>query len=167
MKRCPCLVVLAVVFVVGCSESRPASQPGNSTPSAKAAVEAATAAFHQALRTNDVATFMTYVADDVVLAPPGERPVRGKMAVRTWYDAFLSQYRTSSLTLSDQEVFVGTGWAAERGVYEWALVPAKGGSPVIDRGNYMQIWMQQPDGQWRFAREVYNSSAPAAQPVAN
>jgi len=167
MTRCVSLVVLAVVIAAGCSESRLASQPESSTPSAKAGVEAASAAFHQALRTNDVETFMAYIADDVVLAPPGEAPVRGKMGVRTWYEAFLSQYRTSSLILSDQEVFVGNGWAAERGAYEWELVPAKGGSTVIDRGNYMQIWTQQPDGQWRFAREVYNSSAPAVQPEAN
>jgi len=39
--------------------------------------------------------------------------------------------------------------------------PVTGGSPVIDRGSYIQIWVQQPDGQWRFAREVYNSSVPA------
>ena len=92
MTRCVSLVVLAVVIAAGCSESRLASQPESSTPSAKAGVEAASAAFHQALRTNDVETFMAYIADDVVLAPPGEAPVRGKMGVRTWYEAFLSQY---------------------------------------------------------------------------
>lgn len=129
-----------------------------SVSTTKAAVEAATSAFHQALRTDDVETFMSYVADDVVLMPPGEPPVRGKKAVREWYTAFLSQYRTSSLTLTEREAFVGSGWAVELGSYAWGLAPAGGGTPSVDRGSYMQVWRKQPDGKWRFAREVYNSS---------
>lgn len=127
--------------------------------------EATTAAFHQALRTNDLETFMSYVAEDVFFMPPGEPPVRGRDAVRKWMVAFLAQYRTSSLTLADREVFVGSGWAVELGTFEWALQPVAGGAAVIDRGNYMQVWKKQSDKTWRFAREVYNSSVPPA-PVA-
>ena len=131
----------------------------------RAAVESATTAFHQALRTNDTATFLSYVADDVRMMPPGEAPVVGKGAVRAWYAAFLTQYHTSSLTLSEREVFVGTGWATELGKFEWGLAPAGGGATVVDRGHYMQVWSRQPNGQWRFAREIWNSEAlaPAAE----
>jgi len=125
-----------------------------------AGVEKATAAFHEALRTNDAETFLSFVADDVVMMPPGEAPVRGKDALRAWYAAFLSQNRTSSLVLGDREVLVGEGFAVELGSFEWGLVPAAGGSPTVDRGHYMQVWNRQPDGQWRFAREIWNSSAP-------
>ena len=126
------------------------------------AFEIATAEFHQALRTNDAEALFAYVADDVLLMPPGEDAVRGKMAMRDWYAAFLSQYSTSSLTLSDREVFVGDRWAVELGSYEWGLTPSAGGADVLDGGNYMQVWKSQPDGQWRFEREIWNSSAPAS-----
>lgn len=126
------------------------------------AFEAATAAFHQALRTNDAEALLGYVADDVLLMPPGEDAVRGKEAMRDWYAAFLSQYRTSSLILSDREVFAGDRWAVELGTYEWSLAPTAGGAVAFDRGNYMQVWRSQPDGHWRFEREIWNSSAPAA-----
>jgi len=129
-------------------------------PTSRAAVESATTAFHQALRTNDTASFLSYVADDVVMMPPGEAPVRGKDAMRAWYAEFLSHYRTSSLTLDDREVFVGPGWATELGSYEWGLTPVGGGTEVVDRGHYMQVWNQLPDGQWRFARELWNSAVP-------
>ena len=131
----------------------------------KAVVEGATAAFHQALRTNDLDTFMSYVAEDVLFMPPGEPAVRGRDAVRKWMTDFLAQYRTSSLTLADREVVVGSGWAVELGTFEWALQPAGGGSAVTDRGNYMQVWKEQADRTWRFSREVYNSSVPPG-PVA-
>jgi hypothetical protein len=25
----------------------------------------------------------------------------------------------------------------------------------------MQVWLRQPNGQWRFAREIWNSAVPA------
>jgi uncharacterized protein (TIGR02246 family) len=129
--------------------------------STRAAVEAATEAFHQALRTNDPERLFAYVADDVQMMPPGEPVVRGKSAMREWYAAFLSQYRTTSLILADREVLVGDLWAVELGSYEWGLRPLPGGESVLDRGNYMQVWRMHEGGQWRFEREIWNSSAPA------
>lgn len=123
----------------------------------RSAFEAASAAFHEALRTNDVDALLAWVADDILMMPPGEAAVRGKHALRGWFTGFLSQYRTSSLTLADREVFVGDGWAVEIGVYEWVLTPVVGGEPVCDCGSYMQLWTAQPEGPWRFAREIWNS----------
>ena len=131
----------------------------------KRTFESATAAFHQALRTNDAEALFAHVADDVLLMPPGEDAVRDKSAMRDWYAGFLSQFRTSSLTLSDREVFVGGGWAVELGSYEWGLTPADGGSAVLDRGSYRQVWTSEPDGQWHFEREIWNSAGPAASPA--
>jgi uncharacterized protein (TIGR02246 family) len=152
------LVGLCTALTVGCTGSEPPANAGT----LRAAVDSATTAFHQALRTNDTATFLSYVADDVVMMPPGEPPVRGKDALRAWYAAFLAQYRTSSLTLAHREVFVGAGWATELGSYEWGLTPTGAGAEVIDSGHYMQVWKQLPAGQWRFAREIWNSAVPAS-----
>lgn len=160
----PHLIAIAVAtFALGCSA--PQASSGADTAAAatnRAAVEAATSAFHEALRTNDTTAFLSYLADDVVLMPPGEAALQGKEAVRGWYLAFLSHYRTSSLNLGSREVFVGDGWATELGTFEWGLAPVAGGDAVVDRGHYMQVWKQQPDGQWRFAREIWNSAAAPA-----
>jgi ketosteroid isomerase-like protein len=126
--------------------------------------EAATDAFHQALRTNDADALFAHVAADVVMIPPGEPVVHGERGMREWYAGFLSLYRTSSLTLSEKEVFVGDGWAVELGAYEWGLASADGGATVMDVGHYMQLWRSQPDGRWKFAREIWNSAAPATPP---
>lgn len=166
MKRHLAAVVLAAVASAGCNEAPPASVAEAVGVADRAGVEGATAAFHQALRTNDLETFMSFVAEDVLFMPPGEPPLRGREAVRQWMTGFFAQYRTSSLTLADREVLVGTGWAVELGTFEWALQPVAGGSAVVDRGNYMQVWKQQDDMTWRFAREVYNSSVPPAPAAA-
>jgi uncharacterized protein (TIGR02246 family) len=149
----------------GCTVSAPSE--GDAAATKRAVFEKTTAAFHQALRTNDTDGLISHVAEDVVLMPPGEPAVRGKDAMRSWYTAFLSQYRTSSLTLADREVFLGDGWAVEMGTYEWGLTLTAGGSAPTDRGNYMQVWKPQADGQWRFAREIWNSSVPASPPASS
>jgi uncharacterized protein (TIGR02246 family) len=151
---------VSLVAFVGCNG------PTRSSSAATADFEKTTAAFHEALRTNDAETFLSFVAADVVMMRPGESPVRGKDALRAWYASFLSQYQTSSLTLGDREVFVGEEFAVESGSFEWALIPVAGGAPVVDRGNYLQVWRRQPDGQWRFEREIWNSSAPESPPAA-
>ena len=124
--------------------------------------EAATDAFHHALRTNDAEALFTHVADDVVMIPPGEPVVHGAAAMRAWYAGFLSVYRTSSLTLSEKEVFVGADWAVELGAYQWGLAPVDGSAAIVDLGHYMQLWRPQADGQWKFAREIWNSGVPAS-----
>ncbi|HEY8165529.1 MAG TPA: nuclear transport factor 2 family protein [Gemmatimonadaceae bacterium] len=149
---------LCLAASAGCSTSP--SSSAKDAASKRAAFEATTAAFHQALRTNDTVAFLSYVADEVLLMPPGEAAVRDRDALRDWYRGFLSQYSTSSLTLSNREVFVSDEFAVELGSYEWGLTPTAGGNPVVDRGNYMQVWKRQSDGQWRFAREIWNSSVP-------
>lgn len=125
--------------------------------------EATTKAFHEALRTDDAEALFGFVAEDVVLMPPAEPAVHGKTAMRDWYAGLLSVYRTTLLVLSEPEVFVTEAWAVELGSYEWGLRPVAGGDAVVDRGNYMQIWKQQPGGAWSFAREIWNSSTPASQ----
>lgn len=158
------VIGIVVAALAGCGKSGPSADTHSAAISDKAAAEASTTAFHEALRTNDLEKFMSYVADDVFFMPAGEPPVRGKEAMRKWMTAFLSQYRTTSLTLADREVRVADGWAVELGTYEWGLAPAAGGATAVDRGNYMQVWQQRPDKTWSFAREVYNSSVPPAPP---
>ena len=108
-----------------------------------------------------------YVSDDVRLMPPAEPAIRGKSAMREWFAGFLSLYRTTSLEFSDREVMVGGDWALELGTYEWIVQPAAGGEAVVDRGNYMQLWKLHGDRQWRFEREIWNSSAVATAQVAD
>jgi hypothetical protein len=60
----------------------------------------------------------------------------------------------------DREVLVGDRWAVEKGAYEWVLKPKAGGDLLPDRGHYMQIWKLDANGNWLFAREIWNSSIP-------
>lgn len=156
--RATCL--LGILATVACSGSRSADIP-NAT-GLRAGVDNAADRLLTALRANDADSFMVLLADDVVLMPPNEPTLKGKAAVRAWYDRFLTQLRTSQLTITDREVLAGGEWATELATFEWVLAPVGGGAVITDRGSYVQVWHHEPDGRWLFAREIWNSTT---QPV--
>jgi uncharacterized protein (TIGR02246 family) len=130
----------------------------------RAGVDSAANRLLTALRTDAADSLVALMADDVVLMPPHEAVLKGKPAVRAWYDQLLTQLRTSSLTITDREVLIGGEWATELAAFEWTLVPVAGGPAVVDRGSYVQVWHREPDGRWLFSREVWNSTTPPGAP---
>jgi ketosteroid isomerase-like protein len=150
--------LLTVLAAVACSGTPGAEALDRAT--LQAGVDSAASRLLTALRTNASDSLMVLMADDVVLMPPNEAVLKGKAAVRAWYDQFLTQLRTSNLTISDREVLIGGEWATELAAFEWTLEPVAGGLAVTDRGSYVQVWHRQPDGRWLFARELWNSTTP-------
>lgn len=156
--RAACL--LGILASVACNGSRSAAMAD--VVGLRAGVDSAADRLLTALRANNGDSFMVLLTDDVVLMPPNEQSLKGKAAVRAWYDQFLTQLRTSDLTTTDREVLVGGEWATELASFEWMLAPVGGGPAVTDRGSYVQVWHREPDGRWLFAREIWNSTT---QPV--
>ena len=119
VPRAACLLT-----VLAAARSGPTPGPGTGNRGAlRAGVDSAADRLLTALRTNASDSLLALMADDVVLMPPNEAVLRGKPAVRAWYDNFLTQLRTSGLTLSNREVFVGGEWATEVAGFEWTLAP--------------------------------------------
>ena len=150
------LLPASLALMTACSRT----SVSNDSKAPGADFEEASAALHEALRTNDTDALFTHIADDVVILPPGEPPVRGKAAMRDWYAGFLSEFRTTSLTLLDREAVAAHGWVYQMGQFEWVFEPVAGGAPLTDYGSYLQVWKLQPDGRWLLTREIWNSSPP-------
>ena len=149
-------LLLCILATVACSGSR--STEMADPAGLRAGVDSAADRLLTALRANDAESFMVLLTNDVVLMPPNEPSLKGKAAVRAWYDQFLTQRRTSDLTITAREVLIGGEWATELATFEWVLAPVGGGPAVTDRGSYVQVWHHEPDGRWLFAREIWNST---------
>jgi ketosteroid isomerase-like protein len=152
---------LVTVLAAACSGQ---IAPKTSDQAMRFAVDSAANRLLAALGADAADSLLALMADDVVIMPPNEPVLRGKAAVRAWYDQFLTQMRTSSLTVTNREVLIGGDWATEVAGFEWALVPLAGGPSFIDRGSYIQVWHREPDGRWLFSREVWNSDTPLPSP---
>ncbi len=155
--RFTCLMAVATAIACSSQTGDPRTLQGAAL---QAGVDSATNRLLAALRADAPDSLMALMAEDVVIMPPNEAVLRGKAAVRAWYEQFVTQLRTSSLTITNREVLIGGDWATEVAGFEWALVPVAGGAPVMDRGSYIQVWHREPDGRWRFSREVWNATSP-------
>ncbi|HEX8942507.1 MAG TPA: nuclear transport factor 2 family protein [Gemmatimonadaceae bacterium] len=155
------LTILAAL-ALACSTSD-GGRGSNGRATIQAGVDSVADRLLAALRADAPDSLLALMADDVVIMPPNEPVLNGKAAVRSWYEQFVKQMRTSSLTITNREVLIGGDYATEVARFEWRLLPVAGGPPMVDRGSYMQVWHRGSDARWAFSREVWNSTTPLSR----
>ncbi len=118
-------------------------------------------AWLDAMKANDGGALGRIVTDDVVLMPPNEQPVVGRVSIVQWFDDVVRQARTSDVQVPDREVIVAGDYGIERGSYVWTINPPND-SPLELRGNFLAIYHRETDGEWKVTRNIWNSTLPAA-----
>src|SRR5579885_1932892 len=91
-------------------------------------------AFATALRQGDTHALAAAYAADATLLPPAAEPIRGREAIRRFWQAGL-----------------------EAGIVAIRLEPA-GSKPIVDRGGYVLVHARQPDRSWRRRVEIFTPS---------
>ncbi len=159
------LVALALVFgsalTLGCDrrQTEPATQVSGAgqgdAKSIRRQVERAVAALNAA----DVETLVELRTNDAVVLKPGGAPERGKDEIRTNLEALFARWRVNE-SRTVEEVQIAGDWAFVWGFYEVVLTPIGEGEPVQEKGKYIDILRLESDGEWRFARTIWNVDAP-------
>lgn len=104
-------------------------------------------------RAKDAAGVANLHADDVVLMVPNSEAVVGRDALQALLQRSYDSPDETSVDFSTEEVEVLGEWAFVRGTYV-QTGPA-------DSGKYLQILKRQPDGSWKYARNMWSSDHPA------
>ena len=107
-----------------------------------------------------VESLLATMTDDAVIMPPNEPKISGKEAIGTWTKSFLAPFKNHHLICSLEEVQVADNWAFILGQYRLALTPKAGGELIYKMGKFIDILEQQPNGDWKIAREIFNSDKP-------
>ena len=105
----------------------------------------------------DLPRVMALWTDDAVVMPAGEPPVVGKKAVEEWKGVYFNRYSFDLSSTSD-ELQVGGDWAFNRGAYRVTMTPKDGSAPIREAGKFIQIFRRQPDGSWKVARDMGNTT---------
>src|SRR5205085_5424103 len=113
-------------------------------------------AFGSAMSGNDMATVMTYYADDAVLLPPNAPAVHGKPAIEKFWSGMLATAKFG-LTLTPDNILSSGDLATEVGHYNLTITPPGGGASMQDKGKYSVTWRRQSDGKWRIAVDMFSS----------
>ncbi len=105
----------------------------------------------------DVDALLCLYAEEPVLMPQGQPAVSGKDAIRPLYEAVLQEVTIESEgTL--MEVEVSGDWGYFWSTYKLTATPKAGGETIESEGKSLFIVKRQPDGAWKIARLIDNSS---------
>ena len=125
-------------------------------PSDAAAVrrdlEATNARHAEAFNRGDVAAFARVYTEDARILPPDMEPVDGRAAIEAFWAGATQQLGIHDLRLTSDEVEVLGATAYEQGRF------AFGTSQGPARGKYIVVWRREPDGEWRWHRDIWNLS---------
>jgi ketosteroid isomerase-like protein len=110
---------------------------------------------------NAKAASAAYTRDARLLAPSAEL-FRGRPAIERFWRAGV-ETGIAEVQLETLELVRRNGLAYEIGRYAHGLRPSDG-VPIVDRGAFVRVHEQQPDGSWLWALEMFNPGAPGAHP---
>ena len=112
----------------------------------------------------DVSVLLSVWTDDGVRMQPNGPPVVGKKALEAQYRGIF-EHVTIDYAAVLEEVVVAGEWGFGRGTYTVTAIPKAGGEATKDAGKFIDIYRRLPDGTWKFARHIWNSSQPAPPPA--
>jgi len=154
------IFVVPTLFLVGCSKPQESSAGSATAEADRAAIDRGHEAFLAGMRANDCTKLLPLLTADVVFAPPNAPTATGIDGVRAWCEPIFKQVKTTAVTVSDRDVDIAGDWAIEHGNFDWAVAPLAGGSEQREQGRFLAIYRRQPDGSWKLARDIWNSSLP-------
>lgn len=101
----------------------------------------------------DVAAAAGVYTQDAIVLPPGRPSVAGRDAIREFWVAAAQQLGVTGVTLQTSELQLAGDTAFEVGSYTLS-----GREGLLDEGKYIVVWRRQPDGAWKWHRDIWNSN---------
>lgn len=155
------LMVLATAICVSLPVQAAPPQAQATAQKADTAIAKIVDAYVAGMNARNAAKIAELYAEDAVEMPPFRQPVKGRQAIRSYYE---QQFKGEQMEFSDlrlQRIDSRTSGdiAFDTGTYTQKVTP-KGGKPMDDTGNYVVILRRAADGQWRVAYAIYNSHVP-------
>ena len=121
------------------------------------AIQQLTERWIAAVNAQEIEPLLSLVTDDVIFLPPSGPPIQGKEAVGDLYRSIFTQFDFEQ-SASHEEIEVSGDWAFAWGSEMLTLSPRGGGQPIRMCGKGLTILRRQPDGSWKFARGINNTS---------
>jgi ketosteroid isomerase-like protein len=121
--------------------------------------------YAEMLVAGDVDALMTLYDENVILFPPNESPLKGKVAIRASWEAFFADWDTMEARSVIDEIMVFGDWAYGHGHYRGHSRSTADGSVVLEALKFSGMWRRKSDGSWVIARDMFNMDAAAECPL--
>ncbi|HEV7839817.1 MAG TPA: DUF4440 domain-containing protein [Gemmatimonadaceae bacterium] len=158
--------LLIVIGLCACrSESRVPT--GADATAARHAIDSLNNRFATHVAAGQIDSVSSMFAQDVWQMPPNMAPLVGRDSVlRFWTN--MTKAGKVEFDLKTQDVIAADSIAVERGTFtlRFAAGPGAPMPSFVDRGNYVVVWRQEGDGQWRVVWDAPVSTVPMPTPPA-
>ena len=98
----------------------------------------------------DVTQMMDVFGKDFTMDMEGAPGTLDKAQTTHVYDGVFAKYDTHIQGVTD-ELHVSGDMAFDRGHYTQTLTPKRGGTTIVHKGHFLEVWERQ-DGVWRVTR---------------
>jgi len=110
-----------------------------------------------ALNRGDVAASLALHASDAMVLAPLRPAEVGPLAIKAALESLFKRYQVRE-TRTLEKVEVHGRWAFTQGSYRSVLIPKDGGPANEEFGKYLEILKQDPTGNWKYFRSIWNSN---------
>ncbi len=169
MRNTPFLLVAVPIFALAgaaCEpaeeEQEPAAEEAATTEADVEAIRALLDDFVAAENAGDVERILALTTDDGWASPPGEPPIVGNEAWRSWWESTFGQVDIQG-AVSDVEIQAFGDWGFVRGIWNVTATPKSGGEPQQNDYSFILV-VRRENGAWKEARAVWNTNAPPPTP---
>lgn len=156
--------LLLCAGVVACRPATPAAEaasgPSAVTPAEEAQILAADSLFAAGTNAGDADRVAGTYAEDALLMPPNAPPIKGRGAIREFWNGLLQPY-TVVITLGTDRIEGRGDLAYVVGHYRLVTTPKAKGTPAqpAEDGKFVEVLKRQPDGSWRYVVDMYSPNA--------
>ncbi len=150
--------------LAGCRPAAPAAEAASGPPGLTAAEEAqilaADSLFAVGTNAGDADRVAGTYAEDALLMPPNAPPIKGRAAIREFWNGLLQPY-TVVITLGTDQIEGRGDLAYVVGHYRLVTTPKAKGTPAqpAEDGKFLEVFKRQPDGSWRYVVDMYSPNA--------
>jgi ketosteroid isomerase-like protein len=117
------------------------------------AIAGANAAFVSNFNRGDIAAAANVYTAKARIFPPGLPPVDGQADIAEFWSTAAAQLGVTNVRLTTIEIEAHGDTAIEEGRFTLG-----GKSGPLNQGKYIVIWKRQPDGAWKWHRDIWNSN---------
>jgi len=155
-------LVLALMLLTCAPQTQPVVEEAASTEADVAAIRAMAERWIAAVEAGNVEGVLELYTDDAMRLPPDGPAYSGKEAFGEFFSGAFEQFSFDVVWPIEgtEEIVVADGWAYHLSEYDMTLTPKDGGEAMEQKGKVLEIIQQQPDGSWKFAREIWNLTPP-------
>jgi uncharacterized protein (TIGR02246 family) len=146
------LALLTWVFFTGCSNNKADAKMEGER------LMQVSREWSKAASTDSVEKILSYWADDAVVMPPGQPPIKGKNAIR---EMILGTSKIPGFKISWEPLAVSV---SENGDLAYLIeqnqitVNDSLGKPITEFNKGVTIWRKEADGSWKNIVDIWNAS---------